>query len=213
MEDDKKWMRDVFWISARVLAGTFIVLVLLAFCGFLCGCDRKLRKENEQLREELAKAQQYVPLKRDTIRDTVEVITQQVVEVEKVKEVLTTDDRELLKDLSMKVSELESLQKIGMSTTGEVTLSTPQTEPEDKGSSQAKDSVLAYHDAWTDFTYIHSLQMLRYSFSDSLAIAVKREYKHRFLWWKWGTKGYSVKVANFNPHSTIRYNTYVKRRK
>ena len=212
MEDDKKWMRDVFWISARVLAGAFIVLVLLAFCGFLCGCDRQLRKENEKLRQELAHAQQYVPLERDTIRDTVEVVTQQIVEVEKVKEVLTTDDRELLKDLSMKVSELESLQKIGMGTTGEVTLS-PQTEPEDKGSSQAKDSVLTYRDAWTDFTYIHSLQMLRYSFSDSLAIAVKREYKHRFLWWRWGCKGYEVKAVNFNPHSTIKYNTFVKRKR
>ena len=35
-------------------------------------------------------------------------------------------------------------------------------------------------------------------------------YRHHFLWWRWGVKGYKVKVVNFNPHSTIRYNTYVK---
>ncbi len=27
---------------------------------------------------------------------------------------------------------------------------------------------------------------------------------------RWGVKGYKVKVVNFNPHSTIRYNQYVK---
>ena len=48
---------------------------------------------------------------------------------------------------------------------------------------------------------------------DSLAIALKKEYKHRFLFFKWGVRGYDVKVANFNPHSTIKYNTYVMKRK
>lgn len=46
---------------------------------------------------------------------------------------------------------------------------------------------------------------------DSLAIALKREYKHRFLFLRWGTKGYDVKVVNFNPHSSVRYNTFVKK--
>ena len=176
-----------------------IILFAILLLGMLLGCDRGLKKEIEQLREELAQQQQYVPLKRDTIRDSVKIITQKVVEVEKIKEVLTEEDRELMKDLGVKVNELESLQKTGTETKDTVYLQADSTS-----------NSLSYHDAWADFEYYNRL--LRYSVRDSLAIAVRKEYKHRFLFWRWGTKGYEVKVANFNPHSTIRYNTFVKRR-
>ncbi|MBQ4033724.1 MAG: hypothetical protein II620_07150 [Paludibacteraceae bacterium] len=165
-------------------------------------CNRELKKEIEMLREELARQQQYVPLKKDTIHDSVEVVTQQIVEVEKIKEVLTKEDKQLIKDLSLKVSELESYQKIGTITKDSITL-------EKKDST--KDTPLYYKDAWAEFEYQD--KKLRYAIRDSLAIAVKQEYKHRFLWWKWGVKGYEVKAINFNPHTTIKYNTYIKRKK
>jgi hypothetical protein len=180
-----------------------LILLCLVLMGMLLSCDGGLKKEIEQLREELARQQQYAPLERDTIRDSVKIITQKVVEVEKVKEVLTKEDRELMKDIGMKVDELESLQKTGTETKDTVVLA---AVPQQTG----RDSVLAYHDAWADFEY--NDKILRYAVRDSLAIAVRKEYKHRFLFWRWGTKGYEVKVANFNPHSTIRYNTFVKRR-
>lgn len=176
-----------------------LILLCLVLMGMLLSCDRGLKKEIEQLREELARQQQYAPLERDTIRDSVKIITQKVVEVEKVKEVLTKEDRELMKDIGMKVDELESLQKTGTETKDTVYLQADSTS-----------NNLSYHDAWADFEYYNRL--LRYAVRDSLAIAVRKEYKHRFLFWRWGTKGYEVKVANFNPHSTIRYNTFVKRR-
>ena len=179
----------------------FFWLLALIVLGFLSSCNRELKRENERLREELARQQQYVVLTRDTIRDTVEVVTQQIVEVEKIKNVLTSEDKELLKDLSLKVSELESLQKTGMVVRDTVYL-------ERKDSSES--APLYYKDAWAEFEF-HD-KKLRYSVRDSLAIAVRKEYKRRFLWWKWGTKGYEVKVANFNPHSTVRYNTYIKRK-
>lgn len=180
-----------------------IILFAILLLGMLLGCDNGLKKEIEQLREELARQQQYAPLERDTIRDSVKIITQKVVEVEKVKEVLTKEDRALLKDIGMKVDELESLQKTGTETKDTVVLA---AVPQQTG----RDSVLAYHDAWADFEY--NDKILRYAVRDSLAIAVRKEYKHRLLWFRWGVKGYEVKVANFNPHSTIRYNTFVKRR-
>ena len=171
----------------------------------LGSCDRELRKELAELRNELARQQQYVPLQRDTIRDSVETITQKIVEVEKIKEVLTDEDRKLLKDAGIAVKELISLQKTGMVTRDSVVMSAvPQ---QNKGE---EDSVFFYKDAWAEFEF-HN-RRLKYSVKDSLAVAVKKEFKHRFLWWKWGTKGYEVKVVNFNPHSTIRYNTLVKRR-
>ena len=177
-----------------------VVILFAMLCAlFFGGCDSRLKKENERLREELAKAQQYQPLQRDTIRDSIEVVTQKVVTVEKIKNVLTQEDRQLLKDIDVKVKELESLQKMGMVTKDTVYLT------------EQRDSILRYHDAWADFEYWEKERRLNYAVRDSLAIAVKREYKHRFLWWRWGTKGYEVKAVNFNPHSTVRYNTTVRR--
>lgn len=180
---------------------TLVAFILFLFVvAMLTSCDRALRKENERLREELARQQQYVPLDRDTIRDSVEVITQKVREVEKIKEVLSKEDKQLIKDLGMKVRELESLQKTGIETRDTVILI-------EKDSTE--NSPLVYHDAWTDIEYLD--RKLTYAMRDSLAIALKREYKHRFLFIKWGTKGYDVKVVNFNPNSQVRYNTFVKK--
>ena len=186
------------YIDVLISVVTFLVFISVVI--LLTSCDRALKKEIESLREELARQQQYVPLDRDTIRDSVEVITQHVREVEKIKEVLSKEDKQLIKDLGMKVKELESLQKTGMETRDTVILV-------EKDSTE--NSPLVYHDAWTDIEYLD--RKLTYAMRDSLAIALKREYKHRFLFIKWGTKGYDVKVVNFNPHSSVKYNTFVKK--
>ena len=178
------------------------LLLAVILLGLLTSCNRGLRREIEQLREEIAKQQQYVPLHKDTIRDSVEVVTQKVIEVEKIKEVLTEEDRRLLKDAGIAAKELMSLQKTGMETKDTVWLERKDTTKDD--------SPLYYKDAWAEFEFYN--KKLRYSVKDSLAIAVRKEFKHRFLWWKWGTKGYDVKVMNFNPHSTVKYNTFVKKK-
>lgn len=188
-----------------IKAVCFVVLTaIVAAVGVLLlfGCNGRLKKENELLRRELALAQKYVPLQRDTIRDTVEIITQKVVEVEKVKSALTKEERELLKDLGLKVRELESLQQTGIVTRDTVWLVRKDS---------TDDSPLVYHDAWTDIEYRDKRMV--YAMRDSLAIALRKEYKHRFLFIRWGTKGYEVKVANFNPHSSVKYNTFVKKRR
>lgn len=183
-----------------IIGWSIFVFIVLVVALIMCSCDRGLRKENERLREELARQQQYVPLQRDTIHDSIEVITQKVIEVEKIKEVLSKEDKQLIKDLGMKVSELESLQKTGMETRDTVILV-------EKDSTD--NSPLVYHDAWTDIEYLD--RKLTYAMRDSLAIALKREYKHRFLFIRWGTKGYDVKVVNFNPNSSVKYNTFVRK--
>ena len=188
-----------------IKAVCFVVLTaIVAAVGVLLlfGCNGRLKKENELLRRELALAQKYVPLQRDTIRDTVEVVTQKVVEVEKVKSAFTKEERELLKDLGLKVRELESLQKTGIVTKDTVWLVRKDS---------TDGSPLVYHDAWTDIEYMDKRMV--YAMRDSLAIALRKEYKHRFLFFRWGTKGYEVKVANFNPHSSVRYNTFVMKKR
>lgn len=196
IKQEERFVEWCAWIGAILFVAFCVVWVLT-----MCSCENRLKKENERLREELAKAQQYVPLTRDTIRDTVEVVTQQIVETTHVKEVLTEADRRLLKEVGLKVKEVESYQKTGMVTTDTVYLTLKDS---------ATDTPLYYKDAWAEFEYQDS--RLRYSVRDSLAIAIKKQYKRRFLWWKWGTKGYELKVVNFNPHSSIRYSSFVKRK-
>lgn len=100
------------------MLGLWVLVAVLA-----CNCGRSLKAENEKLRQELAHAQQYTPLQRDTIRDTVEMITQKIVEVERVKEALTKEDKQLLKDMDAKIQAIESFQKIGTETAAKVVLS------------------------------------------------------------------------------------------
>ena len=211
-----KWFRNVFWASVRGLSGAFLAMVLVLVLIALCGCDRGLRKENERLREELARQQQWVPLQRDTIRDTVEVVRQQVVEVERIREVLTADDKALLKDLGTRVDDLESYQKLSTQTEASVTLHGSDAASHgqsDSKSDSGRDSVLIYKDAWLDLKYNQENNNLSVQCKDSMAIAVEKEYRKKFLWWRWGVKGYEVKAVSFSPYTTIRYNTFVKRKK
>lgn len=197
------------------MLGLWVLVAVLA-----CSCDRSLKKENEKLRQELAHAQQYTPLQRDTIRDTVEMITQKIVEVERVKEALTKEDKQLLKDMDAKIQAIEEFSENRDRNGGEGCF-----EPRHgrsklyrrlKGRSDSKsgaDSLLTFKDAWLDLKYNPVDSFLLIQLHDSLALAVEKEYKRKFLLWKWGTKGYKVKAVSFCPYTTIRYNTYVRKRR
>lgn len=189
-------------ITTACIYVALVAFIAFLITGFLSSCNRGLKKEIESLRHELAVAQQHVPLQRDTIRDSIEVITQKVIEVQKIKEVLSDDDRKMIKDLGITYRALESMQKIGMSTSDTVPL-TPRDSSEN--------APLEFHDAWTDFVYQDS--MLDYTIRDKLLITVDKEFKKRFLFLKWGTKGYKVKTVHYNPKCRIEYNTYVKKGK
>ena len=152
----------------------------------------------QQTRVELAQAD--IPLQRDTIRDSIEVVSQVVVEVvpKKMKEALAADEQ-LIKDLRLKVRQLEALQT--------TTIETSDTTP---AHHDAGDSLFYYSAQWADLRLSLKDTTFYYNIRDSLATIVSRQYSHRFLWWRWGTKGYEVKIVNFNPHAHVTYNRYIK---
>ena len=186
--------------------------------------NQKLRKEQQMLRHEIAVAKQNM-LIRDTIRDTVEVVTQRVTTVEKVREVLSKEDRALIKDLGIKMSELQAFQKMGTANGDTVFLAaveqhagkdpgdeaslTQHTDSMPGGDAEGTDSVLRYRDAWMEFAYWPKTRKLVWESRDTFDIAVQREYKRRFLWWKWGTKGYWTKLVSHNKRTRITYNRFV----
>ncbi len=157
-------------------------------------------KEISGLKQRLAKALLYTPLERDTIRDTVEVVTAPVITAElKALRKQHIIDEQLIKDLGLKLKQLDAVQ-------------TTVTETKDTAKAVLNDTtkVFSHDDNWSHLRFRLSDSTFYYNIRDSLATVVHHEYKHRFLWWRWGVKGYKVKVVNFNPHSTIRYNSYVK---
>ena len=186
--------------------GSYIAIVV-AIVIMAGGCNYALRKQFEKdisgLKEQLAHAQQFVPMERDTVilheTETVEVATSPVItaELKALRRQHIIDDR-MIKDLGLKLKQLDAVQ-------------TTVTETKDTARAEYCHNikVFSYDDRWSHLEFSLSDSTFYYNIRDSLATVVYHEFKHRFLWWRWGVKGYKVKILNFNPHSTIRYNQYV----
>ena len=174
-------------------------LVMLIFGGFLCWESRENRVLKQQVRDlsvQLAMSVQKV----DTflIRDSIPVYKERIVEVDRTDYKKLLADRQLIKDLNLKLGQIEAENEMLKSTRDTVIL-TP-----------VNDSVLKYKDKWADFAYYTKNQRLDYNIRDSVSTFVAREYKHRFLFWKWGTKGYNVVIVSHNPHSKVEYNKFIR---
>lgn len=176
---------------------SFLMVLLTIFASFLIFESRQ-KKANEALKMQLHQLQlKYSPMQRDTIRDSVKLVTQQVMVMDRGEYKLLAADRKLLEDLNLKLRQVVSDQRVSM-----VTSDTVKTK--------RLNSVYSYSDAWLSLRLDTADSILTYRARDSLQCIVAREYKHKFLWWRWGTKGYNVKVLNFNPHSTILYNSFIQ---
>lgn len=169
---------------------SFLMVLLTIFASFLIFESRQ-KKANEALKMQLHQLQlKYSPMQRDTIRDSVKLVTQQVMVMDRGEYKLLAADRKLLEDLNLKLRQVVSGQRVSM-----VTSDTVKTK--------RLNSVYSYSDAWLSLRLDTADSILTYRARDSLQCIVARQFKHKFLWWKWGTKGYNVKVLNYNPHSTI----------
>lgn len=175
-----------------------LVAILAAVLAFYeRGKVEQLSKEISRLSVELSHAQ--IPLEPTVIHDSIPVVTQTVVEVARKDLVdALAADRQLIKDLQLKVKQLEAVQT--------TVVQTSDTVPAEY---QARDSIFTYHDQWADLSLKLKDTVFYYNIRDSLSTFVYREYRHRFLWWRWGTKGYKVKIVNFNPHAHVIYNKYI----
>jgi cellobiose-specific phosphotransferase system component IIB len=184
-----------------------IALLIFAMVGIsvMIGEYHKMEVAKRELQEKVDALQQAVAhstieLLHDTIRDTIPVASQPVVVIDKTDYKKLEADRELLKDLNLKYSQIESEMRVLMANQGKATLQ----------ASEDSVSVLRYKDRWCEFEYLVKPRELEYKTYDSLITLVDHEYKHKFLWWRWGTKGYKVTHINFNPRSEIRYSRYIK---
>lgn len=186
-------IKPALWALVPVLLAAVVMMLLQ------CRENRK-EKEIAMLKEQLAAAQTSDPLQRDTIRDTIEVVTAPVITAEmKALQQQHAIDQGMIRDLGLRIKQLEALQTT-------VTV----TEDSTKAQFDHNYKVFSSTDRWSSLRFRLQDSTFYYNIRDSLVIVVYHEYKHRFLWWRWGIKGYKVKAVNYNPHSTIIYNRYIK---
>lgn len=173
-----------------------LLLVAAGLTVHLRGRIRAYEKEISELSVRLACAAEKV----DTfiIRDSVPVTRIKVVEVDRTDYKARLADKQLIKDLELRVKEVESENRTLLSTRDTVVLN------------PLNDSILTYSDRWNSFSYELDTRVLDWEVRDSLVTFVTSEYRHHFLWWRWGKKGYKVSIVNFNPKSRILYDKYIK---
>lgn len=175
-----------------------IIAVILAIAAIIWLFDSRQKRAEEDLKDQFNQlALKYAPAKRDTIRDSIKVITQQVLMMPPKEYKSYAIDRQLLKDINLQVKQIVADQRTVVITADSVKV-------------KRRGHIYNYSDAWLNFQLNTADSILTYKARDSLQTIIARQFKHKFLFWKWGTKGYQVKVINFNPHSSISYNNYIQ---
>lgn len=114
------------------------------------------------------------------------------------KEVKSSVDKNIASEIGMPRSSVESKMALTIATTDTVKLT------------QKAESIYIYKDRWLDAKVNLYDSTMTYKARDSLSQYIERIYKHKFLFWRWGTKGYRVHIINHNPNSKIEYADYIR---
>ena len=114
------------------------------------------------------------------------------------KEVKSAVNKKIASEIGMPRSSVESKMGLTIATTDTVKLT------------QKEESIYIYKDRWLDAKVNLYDSTMTYRARDSLSQYIERIYKHKFLFWKWGTKGYRVHIINHNPNSKIEYADYIR---
>jgi hypothetical protein len=74
------------------------------------------------------------------------------------------------------------------------------------------DTCLEARDKFTHFNLCRTADSVRldYRVKDSVSLVLRKMYKRKFLWWKWGVKGYECDIINQNPNVVIDHAKYIQ---
>lgn len=201
MGDFFKWLKGRNWFAVCIL--------FLAMMGVsaIDECESKRMKKAQEEFDSALYSMSLQPVPVATLDDSSTVYAAQVATVSG-SEIKKLPSKALLRDISVKPSQVAAVDITASTMRDSVRMRPPDSLLLAHGEHP---STFSYRDKWVDFSFSLSDSVLRYSVRDSVTTVVVREYRHRFLWWRWGTKGYHVKVVNHNPHSTLLYKKFVKK--
>ena len=191
-------MKDIKLNIIKVLSVLLVIALVACFVSVT---------ENKRLQGDLDRQTSNVgaltyDIKYDKLDDSLPVAQNTALQA-KVAELerLHLADTRLIKDLKVKLKDVQAQHTLSAETADTVSIApVPGTA----------DSVFAYNDKWLSLHIDIPKRECQYVAYDSLTTIVSRTYKHRFLWWRWGTKGYEVRIVSFNPHARIKYSRYIE---
>ena len=99
-------------------------------------------------------------------------------------------DFKLIKELKLRPKDVETITKVKVVTRDSIIF-------------QLKDSCINYESEWTKVSGCIG-DTLSIETSDSIAFIAHIEYKHKFLFFRWGLERAKVKIINFNPRSSVK---------
>ena len=99
-------------------------------------------------------------------------------------------DFKLIKELKLRPKDVETITKVKVVTRDSIVF-------------QLKDSCINYESEWTKVSGCIG-DTLSIETSDSIAFIAHKEYKHKFLFFRWGLDRAKVKIINFNPRSSVK---------
>ncbi len=173
---------------SREIILSVIMLVIGFILSSICKCSSQ-----PQPSEEVSKGSKVVNYQLDSIcygSFDVNILSK--------KEVKSAVDKTIASEIGMPRSSVESKMGLTIATTDTVKLT------------QKEESIYIYKDRWLDAKVNLYDSTMTYRARDSLSQYIERIYKHKFLFWKWGTKGYKVHIINHNPNSKIEYADYIR---
>lgn len=184
--------------AIQILAAMFII-TMAAFIRSAYQ-NRKLRSELNRQTENIGSL--TYDIQYGKLDDSLSVAKNTAIQAKcNELEQLHLADAKLIKELKVKLKDVKTIHTASSYTADTVRIeSVPNTA----------DSVFSYQDKWLSLHIDIPARLCQYSSRDSLTTIVSRTYKHKFLWWRWGVKGYQVQIVNFNPHSRINYSRYVE---
>lgn len=147
-------------------------------------------------------------LHHEKFNDSLNYATQEAYhakDIYELREMLTEAENDAVKSLGVKRKDITAVSVTSSRTAMEIQL--PIRDTISRIDTIRLPVNWHYHDQWTDVAIRDS--MLAISTRDSLMTVCSAVYRHKFLWWRWGLKGYNVSLVNFNPHSAITYNKYI----
>ncbi|MCC8188385.1 MAG: hypothetical protein LIP08_13040 [Bacteroides sp.] len=174
--------------------------LLILLSGLLIRCNRQLREEvNRQSRNLsvlMTEAKSY--RFRDSLYiHSVAAFELRIAELKKYREA----DARLIRELRMRPRDVEYIT---------------HTETVVRDSLiyvLQPDSCFHYADRWLTVDACLRDSSMYIESRDSLVQIIHKEYKHRFLWWRWGLKGVRQEIVNFNPNAAITYSEFLHVRK
>lgn len=186
-------------MNRNTLVWVLIIALAVLSCIIMSKCGEESQKYQQP--EPQHELQQPDTLKDSSLHYT--AVTQTAADNSELKDMLQ-EQKQLLKELDIKVKSIKAAQVTA--TASDYTIPMP-AKPDTIRKTDTVQAPYYYKDEWIEARAVGD--SLKISTHDSLTVIVSKIYRHKLLWWRWGTKGYQVDLTSHNPHSKITYNKTV----